>query len=391
MLYRVHSIAAGIGCILLAAMIARRAGCTAALAAAVLTASSFLLVLYSSEARGYSLAIFSALLCVVTAERYFEERSVIRALAFAATATLGVLSHTTFLHAYAGLLMWTAFRSLRIGGVRQASMDLASLHLVPVLALAGLYAMDLQFIAKGGGPLTTIPEVIVSALSLTFGGPASGPGRTLVAVGGSLVGLISLRIIKRSGSDLWVLFAGAIFVAPLAMVIFADTSLLFERYFVVALTFLLVACSWTIAAVGSRSIVAAALLVALYAATNAAEMRPLLQYGRGQYLDALTDVAANSTRSGPTLATDHDFRQGRVVGFHLLHMKDGGKISYQVREAWSGPGPEWLLVHNQSPNFKPKSRLMVDGRWPFVFTKVYPASRLSGWTLALYHNETDVR
>lgn len=390
-LYRLHSIAAGVASVVLAAIIARRAGRTAALSAALLTASSFVLVLYSSEARGYALAIFFALLCVVIAERHFDDRRLGRGLAFAAAATLGVLSHTTFLHAYAGLLVWTAYRSLRTAGLRRGLVDLALLHAIPLAVFAGLYAIDLQFIAKGGGPLTTIPDVMASALSLAFGGPAAGAGRTVVALGAALTGVISLRIIKRSGSDLWVLFAGVIFGGPLAMVMLADTSLLFERYFVVALTFLLVACSWTIAAIGSRSIVAAACLVALYAGANAVQIRPLVEFGRGRYVDALTDVAAKSTRSVPTLGTDHDFRQGRVVGFYLLHMKDGDTISYQVRDAWSGTGPEWLLVHNQAADFTPKPRLIVEGRWPFVFTKVYPASRLSGWTLALYHNETDAR
>jgi hypothetical protein len=391
MLYRLHSIVAGIGSIVLAATIARQAGRTAAMAAAVMTASSFFLVLYSSEARGYSLAIFFALLCVVLAERDFKEPRRTRGLAFAAAATLGICSHTTFLHAYAGLGLWTAVRALRTAGMRQGLTDLARFHALPLVAFSGLYAIDLQFIVKGGGPLTTIPEVMASALSVAFGGPAGGVGRTSLALGAALAGLMSLRIIKRAGSDLWILFAVAIFGAPIAMVMLADTSLLFERYFVVALTFLLLACSWTIAAISSRSIVAAAVLVTLYAGANARLIQPLLELGRGRYLEALADVAATSTRSVPTLGSDHDFRQGRVVGFHLLHMKDGDKVSYQPRETWAGTGPEWILVHSQDPGFTPKPRLIVEGQWPFVFTKLYPASRLSGWTLALYHNEADVR
>jgi len=375
----------------LAAMIARRAGRTAALAAAALTASSFVLILYASEARGYALAIFFALLCVVLAERYFEHRSLTRGLGFAAAAAFGVFSHTTFLHAYAGLVVWTAFRAWKTGGVRQGTLDVARLHAIPVAAFAALYAIDLRLLIKGGGPLTTIPEVMASALSIMFGGPAAGAGRTLVALGMVLAGVISVRIIKRSGSDLWILFAVTIFAAPLAMVVAADTSLLFERYFVVALTFLLLACSWTVAAIGSRSIAAAAVVVLVYAGANAVQTRPLVEYGRGGYLDALADIRARSTRPVPTLGTDHDFRQGRVVGFYLLHMKDGGNISYQPREAWNGAGPEWVLVHNQDASFAPKPQLMVSGRWPFVLTKVYPASRLSGWTLALYHNELDAR
>ena len=389
MLYRLPAITAGIGSVALAAMIAWRAGRTAAVAAAAFTAFSFLLVLYGSEARGYGMAVFFALLCVLLAERYFASRTLPRGLLFAASAVAGVLSQLTFLHAYTGLVLWTVGRAFRIGRASEAVGDVLRLHSVPVVALVVLYAIDLRFIAFGGGPLTTIPAVMSSALSIAFGGPAAGAGRTVLAVGAIVAGLISLRIIRRSGSDLWLLFGGAVFLAPLMTALMADTSLLFERYFLVALSFLLLSYSWLVAAVAARSFTAALVVIALYVGANVPRLSPLLAYGRGRYMDALADIAADSRRPVPTMGTDHDFRQGRVVGFHLLHMAGGERIKYEPREAWSGDGPEWILVHVPDPDVTPKQRLMVEGRWPFQLTRTYPASELSGWRLALYHNDVN--
>ena len=58
MLYRLHSLAAGIGTVIIAWLIAYQKGRLEAIIASLLTAGSYLMIHYSSEARGYAMVIF---------------------------------------------------------------------------------------------------------------------------------------------------------------------------------------------------------------------------------------------------------------------------------------------------------------------------------------------
>ena len=62
MFYRLPSLLASVGTVILAARVASRRGRAAMVIAAICTASSFVLVLYGSEGRGYALCGFFSLL-----------------------------------------------------------------------------------------------------------------------------------------------------------------------------------------------------------------------------------------------------------------------------------------------------------------------------------------
>src|SRR5690349_5873833 len=69
-IYRVPSLLAGLGAVVVATMIAARRGRAAAILAAVLVGCSYPLVFFSSEARGYAVVVLFALMAVDAAERY---------------------------------------------------------------------------------------------------------------------------------------------------------------------------------------------------------------------------------------------------------------------------------------------------------------------------------
>ena len=70
--YRLHSFAAGLAAVAMAALIARRRGRVEAVFAALLFAANYWLVLCSTEARGYALAVCFALLAFYTLQEYLE-------------------------------------------------------------------------------------------------------------------------------------------------------------------------------------------------------------------------------------------------------------------------------------------------------------------------------
>jgi hypothetical protein len=385
--YRAHAILAGVATVLMAGLIAHRAGARAALFSGLLTAGSFLLILYSSEARGYALAVFFAFVAVLLAERYLQTCRAAWALGFGAASALGFLSHLTFFHAYAGLFVWTSCRAFSQPRSPAAIIRLAWLHVLPVAVLAGLYWIDLRHVILGGGPIVPASEVVARVLSLAIGGPEDGGWRGLSAATALVACVAAVLAVRRSGSDLWILFGITIIVSPLLSLLLVDSNLLYERYFLIPAGFLLVASGWTLSAVARRSAPAAMLIVMAFLVTNGLHVARLLRYGRGNYLPALTYISSRAVQHPVTVGGDHDFRQGRLVEFYRPYVTNGSDIEYHQAFEWAAAGPEWFLVHSQEPVFAPSRSLVVDGGRRYTLSAAYPFGGGSGWHLAVYHND----
>jgi hypothetical protein len=382
--YRLHVILGGVATVLLAGVIARRSGHRTALIAMLLCAASYLLVLYSSEARGYALAVCFGFLAIPLADRYFSTGGVVWALAFGAAATLGFLSHLTFLQAYAGFFVWTSWRALRTRQGR-AAVTLVVLHALPCAALAALYWIDLRHVVIGGGPNLMPSEILARTLSLALGGPQAGPWRSLVVAAALVLGAAGVHAVRRSGSDLWVLLLVNTFVAPPLTLAFTGPSLLYERYFLVAIAFGLLAASWSLDAIARRSWLAAAAILAAYVFANGTHVARLVRDGRGSYIPALTRISDLAVQRPVTIGSDHDFRQGRLVEFYQRFVSRGADIEYHEPFEWAAAGPEWYLVHGEDSGFEPVADLTVEGR-RYRLSATYRHQGLSGWNLAVYHN-----
>ena len=111
--YRMLSVVAGVGTVALAGLIGRRRNTASGLLAMLLTASSYVLILYASEARGYATAVFFSFLSFYLLDRYLETRRWPLALMFSLSAVLGFLSHMVFLGFYAAALVWSGYRLMK--------------------------------------------------------------------------------------------------------------------------------------------------------------------------------------------------------------------------------------------------------------------------------------
>ena len=383
--HRVHVLIASTATVVLAAAIARRSGRTHAVAAAVTTGASFLLTSYGSEARGYALAVFFAFAGVLAAHRSLETRRIAWAALFGVVSVLGILSHLTFLHALPGLLAWASVRAARQHPKRLVAV-IVTLGALPFMALAVLYWIDLRHLVFGGGPVTSASDVLARTMSLVVGGPEDGPWRAPAALACAAAAIASLVAMRRAGTDLWILCGVTGVLAPLITILFVDSNLLFERYFLVSAAFVLLSFAWLIARVAKTSALWASLLSLAFIIPNALQTSTLVARGRGSYLPALALVNERSTQRPATIGSDHDFRHGRVVAFYRPLVSGGASIEYHLREEWAAAGPEWMFVHSQAPGFVPQAELAVAGGRRYRLAAFYPSAPLSGWHLAVYHN-----
>src|SRR6476659_9216811 len=110
LMYRVPSVLASIGTVALAGFIGARRSWLEGYIAVILTSSSYLLVHYGTEARGYSLAIFFVLLAWYALQQFEERRSWIWIIAFWSAVVLGFLANLEFALCCAGLFVWALWR-----------------------------------------------------------------------------------------------------------------------------------------------------------------------------------------------------------------------------------------------------------------------------------------
>ena len=383
--YRLPAIVLGTGTIVLAAIIARRRSAWAALAAATLTATSFLLVVYSSEARGYAMAVFFAFACVLAVDRYLAGATVSWGLLASLCATLGLLGHLTFLHALAGIVVWATVRSRRTTG-RSIVQDLIVLAALPALVLALVYWFDLRLLQLGGGPLTSPGDIAANALSLSVGGPEDGGWKVLATLAAFLGAVASIASVHRSGSDLWILFFVTVILAPALTLAIVDTGVIYERYLVVALAFMTLSYAWLIDRLAYRSVPVAAALVVVFVIANGVRTWRFVNAGRSHYAAAMRDITERAGGARVTLGSDHDFRNGRVVEFYQPFVPGGDRLVYEPQGQWSAGGPDWLLTHRIEPLFTPRQEITVVGGHRYRLVQSYPYAGVSGWHLALYQN-----
>jgi hypothetical protein len=386
--YRLPSLLAGLGSVALAWRSGRRRGRAAGLLAAGFLAASFPMIVYSSEARGYALAVFFAILAFLSMETHLERGERRAAALFAASSVLGPLSHLTFLYAYAAAAAWWAVRlARRRAPARDLVRSFAWLHAAPLAVLALLYSVDIRFLGSGGGNPGSWLGVFVRSFSLGIGGPTYGGAAIAVGIAAMAAALAAIVVEAREGSERWVFHAAVLFAAPLAFRMAFPTDVVYERYFLVPTAFLLLLLADLLAHVrrlGPQGRATCLALILLFAAGNAAHLARFLRFGRGSYAAAVRFLRGATEGDAVTVGSDHDFRNQLVLSYHVERAGPGTPVAYYERAAWPDPGPEWFLAHRQDPD--PERPAMLEGPngESYDLERVFPYGGLSGWDWYVY-------
>ena len=324
---------------------------TRALVTAVLLGGSYLLVHYSSEARGYSLELAFGLLGVGTAFRDGVRRMSRRAPVAWVSLVLAMLALALAVHFLVALIAWSAVHALRRGGWRDAAATLAWWYAVPVAFFVLYYLGFLSVMKSAGGPREGVLAAAVSAIAGTTGLPDAVPGPLLLtfAIAVTATGLAWLA---ARGSDLWVFYLFGMIVSP-ALVAYGHRSELYvARHLIVSMTLWLLLAGRLLARLanggpGARFVVAATLVAFLVA--NAVRTVPLLRYGRGSYRDALRYMASHTAGDSVRVTSDHDTRQRIVIDYYSPRIGLDKPVFYVNRRDLTVPGPDWYIAHLPPP------------------------------------------
>jgi hypothetical protein len=388
--YRLPAVLAGIGTVLLCGLVARRWSRPAAVAATVITAFSFLLVEYSSEARGYAYLLFFMMASFAVLQESFERPRALWDVLFACCAILGFLSHLTYLFAYAAFIAWSAWHHIAADGwlSRRHVRPIIFQVLVPCAFMVFLYVVDLRHLVTGGGNRNSTLFVVAQAISVAFGGPIEGTLPISIALAIVAVAIVALVLIYRTGSDLWVLMAVGIFLAPLAILLVARPQWPYPRYFLVCMLLLQLFISWLLGWLYQRPYgkVAYLLILAAILAGNAVLTTKFLKFGRGGYAAAVRYMIEHTAGDRILVGSDHDFRNKAVLGFCFARAGVQERAGYYDYGQWPPEGPEWIVLHNAAQSYEPAESVKDEAGNTYEFVRVFRYAGLSGFNWALYHN-----
>jgi len=393
--YRLPALVAGVLTVPVAIRVARQDGRLESCAAGLLAATSYLMTVYSSEARGYALLVLFALLSFALLRRRLEEPRVDVTVLFWLTSVLGFLSHLTFLFPYGAFVAASAVGFTRKRrNWRRAARDMVACHAVPCLFFLGLYLTDVRHIRYGGADTGPLMVTIQEAAALALGLPASGP-LALVALAGvfALLGW-EARQLWRPNPELAVFYVSVLCVVPGAVIMVASRgySCWTVRYFLVCVPFLLLLFArrlgrlWRTDGTGRAFAVA---LLTVFVVGNLARIARFVEHGRGRYLEAVSFMFRQTAGATITVGSDHHFRNKALLTFYARYQPPERRIEYCDKDHWPAGGPEWFLAHSLAADYSPQPALVVadetsNRHYRYEFVRHFPYSGMSGWHWALY-------
>jgi uncharacterized membrane protein len=375
-LYRLPSFLAGVAAVAAAGWLAGLEGASPRLGM-LLAATSFPLVFYSSEARGYSLAVLAGLVLLPCLARWVERGEGLWLAAYALAAATGVLSHLSFLLV---LVAASAYVFVLAGRGTLPARRAFLVPLVPAVVLGTLVIIDLRYLELGGGTPEPPLTLLARTGSLSVGGPVEGRGVLLFAFLAAVVVVAELgrRVLRfwphRRTTDarsyLWIFFAAAALL-PFWVSLALYPPFLFPRYFLVSIAFVpLLVASFL------RSLARPwpAILLAGWLGANGYSFARFLEEGRGRYLEALRYLLDTSDADVVEVGSDHDLRNERILSFYRRRMgPDGARLRYVTeRDGREQPMDFWIQSYEGSRCSS------------CVPLRSYPSSPLSGARWVLY-------
>lgn len=383
--YRLLSIVSGILSLFLIHRISLQLSSRFAWVPLLLAATSFPLVLYASEARGYSPAIA----CLLGAYAVLTGRgkAAWRIPVFWALCILSLLSHGTALF----ILAATGTASLIKEILKKQNTLTLIKHLAvwfapPLFASFAYMHFFLQKMMVAGGPEYPIPLVLAHFFGYAFGIPGAGSGSLAITVGGLTILTAALALARFPEPATRWFFIGAIIVFPGLSLFAADTTYLYFRYFLVCLPFVYLLAAPVAERIAECGRPAATIAISLCLASIAGQtprLWALATLGRGSYFNALQEIATAPTPC-KFIASNNDMQVGFVVGHFRLIFSWLEPLQFVSKWTNSQKLPRWILYTSQEdPPVAPLPTLELNGKF-YNFVSFHRSAPVSGAHWALY-------
>jgi hypothetical protein len=406
--YRLLSWAAGSATVGLAASIGRRQflllhpggpaarANAAGLITATLVGGSYLLILYSSEARGYAPAVFFGWLAFYALLRAPDRGWCRWTAVYWLAGSLSLLSHAVAVQivlaggGYALALAWRARDPWRVRCAR-----LAWWHLPLGIFFCLYYFFVLRPMVPGGGTFlggthTPFRHLWGDLAAYSLGFPASAGVAVALPVL-LLLTLVPLGLMWRRDRALAVFYALAVFITPILGLLSGAEPVLFPRYFIVSIAGGFLLAGYLLARIGGLrrwTSPACLLALALFLVGNGWHVGRLFEYGRGQYGAALRYVVSQTPTPVVTVSTDFsEFRNFMAINHYAAAAAGPDRLlRYLPLRHWPASGPQWLFVERLDNEPPAPDHFYGPAGVIYRLERVFPHAPLSGWDWFVYRN-----
>ena len=388
--YRALSIVSGIASLILIHRLAVRLSARFSWVPLLLGATSFPLVLYFSEARGYAPAIACLLGAAVL--NLSDTPRTWHIPLFWILCSLAVLSHGTSLLVFAALGTGFLLRGiLEKKPPIHVLSDLLLWFAIPFAVASAHWILFLREMIVAGGPKYPVPVVLTHYFSYALGIPSAGNGHFAIAAAGILA-LATALLLGRFPTPATRWFFGFVTVLfPTLSLLATDTTYLYFRYFLVSLPFvylLAAPISERISEMGRIPKTTAALLLCAIVAGQFPRLWTLATQGRGDYLNALRHIASDTSLS-PSIISNNDLQVGLVLGYLRSRHPELSPLRFLPQKSQLESAPNWILDATQEdPPTVPEPTIDLNGRRYAALAK-HLSAPVSGAHWTLYQIQTN--
>jgi hypothetical protein len=390
-LYRLLAMLSGIATIYLISLQARTWGKAESIIALLLAGSSYPLILYFSEARGYAPAIFFALSTFIVLQKYEDQKTPLRLICIWLLIVLGLLSHLTFIIFFLSILIYSislSFIHISRENLRSRVSDLLLIYFIPFVFVAALYFFFIQHLTFGGGPIYNKMYVLLDVGEFILGLPEQNTLRKAGFIVLLLSSVAAIIALYKNSDHLWIFFTSILFIIPALLVLATKPAYLFFRYFIICFPFYYLLLSYLLGQLYHAKIKSGTYAVILIVTTmtvgHSFKILPLLRYGRGNYTDAMLYIMQNTTNQTIHIGSDHDFRNGMLLKYYSRFVPPEKQIHFTNKDNIMTQKPEWLITHNQDLAFKPPKQIIINNSLTYDFRKKFFYSGVSGWNWFIF-------
>ena len=374
-------------------LLARRSRVEAVILAGLL-ACSYPLIHFSSEARGYSGALFGSMLACAALTRWMAEtgesrRSFFLGLTYGMAMVVAILSHLTACLVWLPLTLGSLLVLLERPGRMKWLLRWAGVNLLPAFVLAALYFFDLRFLTELGGQPMTVLHGLGRMLALAIGWPAKDAATVCVV----LVPLIGLTIWQltaesKAKEPLAILLA-LIYLVPLACMLLLQPAFFSPRYFLVVVPFFYVPLAMLLARLVERRTgqLALAGLLMLFVTGQTYLYATFVRVGRGQFTAAIEYMLAHNSSTQLSLSSNQDFRSSVELSYFAPRLLHDRHLVYVPRDRQGSAPTDWFILHQEGYEASGPATLKQPGQPTWYRTAYFGASELSGQAWTIYSHQ----